>query len=63
MVVPVEQGDVKSFASTIERVMRQVEEEPRIVQSLGLRAATFVRENYAPARERDDLLSFFSSVQ
>jgi glycosyltransferase involved in cell wall biosynthesis len=59
---PVEQGDVRSLAHTIERLIHEFEANPIAMQAMAARGAEYIRAAYSPSRERADILSFFGSL-
>ena len=58
----VEDGDVVAFARAIERVARQVDENPAAMTAASRSGARFVLERYAPQIERKDLVDVFERV-
>lgn len=55
-------GDVLSFARTLEQVIEAQAREPGWCETRGAAAARFVADEYSPEREREDVLSFYSSI-
>jgi glycosyltransferase involved in cell wall biosynthesis len=59
---PVEQGNVKSLACTVESLMRSFEEDPVVMQNIARRGTEFIRSVYTLERERMNVISLFSPL-
>ncbi len=60
--MPVEQGDITALAKALEEAMRLHETDPERFQALARRGTEFVQREYAPERERADVVGFFQSL-
>jgi glycosyltransferase involved in cell wall biosynthesis len=59
---PVPVGDTIPFARTVEGVLQAYRNNPAPLQRQGAQAAAFVREHYSPAREEQDIVSFWRGI-
>jgi hypothetical protein len=62
LAFPVPAGDLRHFAETLEHVLRLDATRPDELRERARRAAAFVAQTYAPAREEEDLLAAWSGV-
>lgn len=59
---PVEQGDVKSLARTVEHLLTEFELNPAAMHAIAQKGMQHVRAVYSPERERNDVKAFFDSL-
>jgi Glycosyl transferases group 1 len=59
---PVETGDVIAFARTLERVLKRERLEPGWCARRGAAAAAFIKAEYSPERERQDVVAAYASL-
>jgi hypothetical protein len=59
---PVETGDVIAFARTLEQVLERERLAPGWCTSRGSAAASFIKAEYSPARERQDVVDTYASL-
>lgn len=57
---PVQVGDITGFVSTVESLLAHARQDPGAILAQGRQASAFVRATYSPARERDDIVGFWS---
>jgi glycosyltransferase involved in cell wall biosynthesis len=60
---PVPFGDILTYARTVEEVIRIHETNPSLLAEKGLAASSYIRANYSPERERDDILQFWNRMR
>ncbi|MDY7231843.1 glycosyltransferase family 4 protein [Hyalangium rubrum] len=60
--MPAEQGNVTALAQALEQAIRLHTEDPAAFQALARKGTDFVRREYAPERERADVVGFFQSL-
>ena len=59
---PVEVGDVVGFAKAVEEALKKEAEEPGTLERMGTQAMEFIRANYSPEREIEDIIGFWRSI-
>ena len=59
---PVEAGDIVSFASTLESVIRQLRGDPEPLRQKAQRASEFILGTYTPQREEADILAAWGEL-
>lgn len=59
---PVPTGDLRTFAATLEEVLRRFEDEPETMAARAVRAADFVRAEFSREREEEELVSVWSAL-
>lgn len=59
---PIQTGDIISFASTVERVIRQMGTDQQALREKAARAAQFIRRTYSPEREEADILRAWAEL-
>jgi glycosyltransferase involved in cell wall biosynthesis len=59
---PIEVGDIIGFANTVERVINDYEENPELISKKAEIAATFIKNNYAPAIETRDIIECWNKI-
>ncbi len=59
---PVEVGDMTGFAETVENLIKLSNTDPTVIRSKAEKASEFVRHNYSPAREEEDILGIWNNL-
>ncbi|CAD6878785.1 hypothetical protein [Methylomonas albis] len=59
---PIEQGDIVGFAKTVESVIKAYHADPQSILEKGQLAAEFIRENYSPELEEQEIISAWRSI-
>jgi glycosyltransferase involved in cell wall biosynthesis len=59
---PVEVGDVVGFAKAVEEVLEWDQREPGTLERKGKLAAEYVRTNYSPEREAQDIVGIWETI-
>jgi glycosyltransferase involved in cell wall biosynthesis len=59
---PIETSDIVGFAATVERVLLEYDACPMAFAAKGRAAANFIRNHYAPEREKADVVDFWRGI-
>jgi len=59
---PVSFGDVLGYAQTVEQILKEYAKSPESFRGITEKAAAFIGENYAEARERESIVSCWNHV-
>lgn len=59
---PIEQGDIIGFAKTVETVIQAFEQDPQPILEKGRMAANFIREQYSPEKEEQDVITAWRTM-
>lgn len=59
---PIDQGDIVSFAKTVEKIITDYDAAPECFIRKGLMAANFIREQYSPENEETDVLTAWKTI-
>ncbi|MBJ6761351.1 glycosyltransferase family 4 protein [Myxococcaceae bacterium JPH2] len=60
--LPVEQGNIVAFSQRVEEAIRLHREDPARFEAMSRSASEFVHREYAPAREREDVVGFYRAL-
>jgi glycosyltransferase involved in cell wall biosynthesis len=59
---PIEAGDIIGFARVVEDVLRREQAEPGTLERQGKQAVEFVRANYSPERESQEIVEIWRTI-
>jgi glycosyltransferase involved in cell wall biosynthesis len=59
---PIEAGDIIGFARVVEDVVRREQAEPGTLERQGKQAIEFVRANYSPERESQEIVEIWRTI-
>jgi len=59
---PIEAADVKTFAATVEQVLRRYDAAPEEILAKGQQASQFMRDQHSPEREEADILAMWQEL-
>jgi len=59
---PVPVGDITGFADTVEKLVNLYSESPDVLKEKGKMASAYVRENYSPKKEQEDILNIWNKL-
>ena len=59
---PIPQGEVITFAKTVERVLELAASDRSALAKKGETAARFIEKNYSVAREEEDIVTFWTGI-
>ncbi|WP_446811759.1 glycosyltransferase [Methylomonas sp. 2BW1-5-20] len=59
---PIEQGDILSFAKTVEEIIHSYNQNPEPILEKGRRAASYIHDTYSPELEEQEILAAWRSI-
>jgi glycosyltransferase involved in cell wall biosynthesis len=59
---PVEEGNILALAQATERAMADFVKDAQAIHDRGLAASELIRARYSPQVQRDELVTFYSSL-
>jgi hypothetical protein len=59
---PVEEGDIRGFAATIEEVIDTERHRPGVLRDKGRQASEFIRKRYSPENEERDVIETWKAI-